>query len=58
VALVKLGREGLGGSETATTHRLDVRRRPLSSDGTLGPAVTEIALRNNEAAILVGADAP
>lgn len=58
LVLVKLGRDGFGGNETATTHKLDMPRRPLSSEGTLGPAVTEIALRDNEAAILVAADAP
>jgi hypothetical protein len=40
---------------TATTHQLGGNYRVLQSDGTLGPVVTQITLRNGEGAILVKA---
>jgi hypothetical protein len=40
---------------TATTHALGGTYYPLRADGTLGPAVTSISLRNGEGAILVKA---
>jgi hypothetical protein len=42
---------------TATTHALDGTYYPLRADGTLGPPVTSITLRNGEGAILVKAAA-
>jgi hypothetical protein len=41
------------GNETSTSHHLPRTGRPLSADGTLGPPITSIILRNGEAAILV-----
>jgi hypothetical protein len=41
------------GEETATSHDLDGRYRPLGADGTLGEPVTSVRLRNGEGAILV-----
>ncbi len=38
---------------TSTTHALGASYRPLNADGTLGDPVTEVDLRNNEAAILI-----
>ncbi len=46
----------VGGSladETATTHKLPGPFRPLQVDGTLGPPVGQVTLRNAEAVILV-----
>jgi hypothetical protein len=40
---------------TATTHSLGGTYRPLNADGTLGPAVTSITLRNGQGAILIKA---
>jgi hypothetical protein len=40
---------------TATTFTLSGTYRPLNADGTLGAAVTSIALRNGEGAILIKA---
>ena len=42
-----------GGTDTTTTHVLGGTYRPLNADGTLGAAITRIALRNGEGAILV-----
>jgi len=49
--------KGTGGRDdsTATTHALDGNYRPLNSDGTLGPVMTSVTLRNGEGAILVRA---
>jgi hypothetical protein len=40
---------------TATTHNLGGNYRVLQADGTLGPVVTSVTLRNGEGAILVKA---
>jgi hypothetical protein len=37
---------------TATTHKLDGNYRVLNPDGTLGPVVNQISLRNGEGAVL------
>jgi hypothetical protein len=42
-------------SLSTTTHLLDGSYYLLGGDGTPGPAVTEVSLRNNEAAILIRA---
>lgn len=44
------------GDSSATTHQLDQPYFPLQADGTLGAAITQITLRNNEAAILIPDD--
>ena len=41
------------GDETITSHDLRGTYRPLSADGSLGPPITSISLRNGEGAILV-----
>jgi hypothetical protein len=41
---------------TATTHALDGLYRPLRADGTLGPPVSAVTLRNGEGAIMVKAE--
>jgi hypothetical protein len=41
------------GEETETKHELKGTYRPLLADGTLGPPVTSISLRNGEGAILI-----
>jgi hypothetical protein len=46
---------GTTADATATTHRLNGTYRPLRADGTLGPPVTSVTLRNGEGAILVKA---
>ncbi len=43
------------GSNTATTHSLNGNYRVLAADGTLGPVVNRVTLRNGEGAILVKA---
>ncbi|HKA07034.1 MAG TPA: Ig-like domain-containing protein, partial [Gemmataceae bacterium] len=40
---------------TATTHPLDGNYRALNSDGTFGPVVNSVTLRNGEGAILIRA---
>jgi hypothetical protein len=40
---------------TATTHQLNGQYRVLNADGTLGPIVTRVTLRNGEGAILIKA---
>ncbi len=47
------GAEGKLGAQTATTQHLGGAYRVLRADGTLGPAVTSITLRNGEGAILI-----
>jgi hypothetical protein len=47
------GVAGTLADQTATTHFLGGTYRPLRADGTLGPAVTSITLRNGEGAILI-----
>jgi hypothetical protein len=49
------GRTGLTDDKTATTHVLPGRYRELRADGTLGPVITSIRLRNGEGAILIRA---
>ena len=49
------GRTGTTSSATSTWHRLPGNYRELHADGTLGPVVTSIRLRNGEGAILVRA---
>jgi hypothetical protein len=49
------GRTGTTDDRTATTHVLPGRFRELRADGTLGPVVTSIRLRNGEGAILIRA---
>lgn len=43
---------------TATTHSVGQMFRPLRVDGTLGTAIHEVTLRNNEAVILINANTP
>lgn len=40
-------------SLSTTTHALGAAYYPLTPEGTCGPAVTEVSLRNNEAAVLI-----
>jgi len=40
----------------STTHDLGGTYRPLNVDGTLGDPITQVTLRNNEAAILIPVD--
>ena len=49
------GRTGTADDKTATWHRLPGRYRELHADGTLGPIVTSVRLRNGEGAILAPA---
>jgi hypothetical protein len=49
------GVSGTLADTTATTHTLGGTYYPLHADGTLGPAVTRITLRNGEGAILIKA---
>jgi hypothetical protein len=49
------GRTGTTGDRTATTHVLPGRYRQLRADGTLGPVVTSVRLRNGEGSILIRA---
>jgi hypothetical protein len=44
---------GSAGNGTATTHALGGSYRVLQANGTLGPVVTSITLRNGEGAILI-----
>jgi hypothetical protein len=44
---------GSTSNSTATTVWLQRAYHPLNADGTLGPAVTSITLRNGEGAILI-----
>lgn len=46
---------GTAADNTATVHTLGGNYRALRSDGTLGPVITSISLRNGEGAILVPA---
>ncbi|MBX9585381.1 MAG: hypothetical protein K2X87_34165 [Gemmataceae bacterium] len=47
--------EGTRADATATTHALGGNYRAVAADGTLGPVVTSITLRNGEGAVLVRA---
>jgi hypothetical protein len=46
---------GTTADASATTHTLGGTYRRLNADGTLGPTITSIKLRNGEGAILVKA---
>ena len=46
---------GTRDDRTATSHDLGGRYRVLNADGTLGPVVTKVALRNGEGMVLVRA---
>jgi hypothetical protein len=47
--------EGTINPQTATTHQLGGSYRKVNADGTLGPVVTSVTLRNGEGAVLVRA---
>ena len=47
--------EGTTGNATTTAHQLGGNYRPVNADGTLGPVVTQVNLRNGEGAVLVRA---
>jgi hypothetical protein len=49
--------KGTGSTDaaTATTHQLGGNYRVLNADGTLGPVVTQLTLRNGEGAVLLKA---
>lgn len=49
--------KGTGGTgdDTSTVHQLDRNYRVLNADGSLGPVIRTVALRNGEGAILVKA---
>lgn len=44
---------GGSGSETATTHQLDGQYRVVNENGTLGPIVSSVTLRNGEGVVLL-----
>jgi hypothetical protein len=52
---VRGGATGTTDDATATTHELGGNYRALNADGTLGPTVTRITLRNGEGAVLMKA---
>jgi Big-like domain-containing protein len=47
--------EGTRNEQTATTHQLGGSYRRVNADGTLGPVITSIRLRNGEGAVLIRA---
>jgi hypothetical protein len=47
------GRTGTLAGTSATTHVLNGPYAPLRADGTLGPSVTSVTLRNGEGAVLI-----
>lgn len=47
--------EGTRNTQTATTHQLGGNYRVVNANGTLGPVVSSITLRNGEGAVLVRA---
>lgn len=51
----KNGRTGTTDDATATVHKLNGNYRELRADGTLGPVVNYVRLRNGEGAILIRA---
>jgi hypothetical protein len=51
----RTGRTGTTADATATVHRLPGNYRELRADGSLGPVVNYVRLRNGEGAILVRA---
>ncbi|MGL6097653.1 MAG: hypothetical protein ACRC7O_17875, partial [Fimbriiglobus sp.] len=46
---------GTRADATATTHQLGGRYRTVNADGSLGPVVTQVTLRNGEGAVFVKA---
>jgi hypothetical protein len=46
---------GTTADNTATTHQLNGNYRLVNADGTLGPVITQITLRNGEGAVLIKA---
>ncbi len=46
---------GTTANNTATTHQLGGSYRKVNADGTLGPVITSLALRNGEGAVLIKA---
>ena len=49
------GGTGTTADTTATVHALGGNYRVLAADGTLGPVVTSVSLRNGEGAVLIRA---
>ena len=49
------GYRGTTDDATATTQDLPGNFRRLNADGTLGPVITQITLRNGEGAVLIKA---
>lgn len=47
--------EGTANDQTATTHQLGGNYRRVNADGTLGPVVSSVTLRNGEGAVFVKA---
>lgn len=47
--------EGTIGNNTVTTHQLGGQYRQVNADGSLGPVVTAVALRNGEGAVFIKA---
>ena len=47
--------EGTRNTQTATTHQLGGSYRQVNANGTLGPVITAITLRNGEGAVLIKA---
>ena len=47
--------EGTLNTQTATTHSLGGNYRRVNADGTLGPVINSISLRNGEGAVLIKA---
>ena len=45
--------EGTRNDQTATTHQLGGAYRVVNADGTLGPVVTRVTLRNGEGVVLI-----
>jgi hypothetical protein len=45
--------EGTLNDATATTHQLGAAYRRVNADGSLGPVITSISLRNGEGAVLI-----
>ena len=47
--------EGTTGANTATVHQLGGSYKVVNADGTLGPVVTSLSLKNGEGAVLIKA---
>lgn len=52
------GTTGTINDSTATTHQLNGRYRLLNANGSLGPVITQITLRNGEGAVLIKQSSP